>query len=312
MSETIEQETLQRLIAADAKYRALVEQTLVGIYIIQDGIVRYANPGLARMFGFDRAEELIDRVSGVDLVAPEDRALVARFLKQRAKVNNREVRYCCTGLRRDGSQLQVEVHGRGFVYEGRPAIIGVLVDVSERCRVEAELERRASYDALTGLPNRALLFDRLNQTIALARRQDELFAFLFLDLDGFKAVNDQCGHEIGDQVLRAVAERFAAALRASDTLARLGGDEFAVIAPGLLFGDDVMPVVEKLRDTLRTPLSVSGHEFRLGVSIGIALYPSTATDAAGLYKAADTAMYAAKQGQRGGYLFSEVVSVSLA
>lgn len=312
MPEKIEQETQQRLFAAEAKFRALVEQTLVGIYIVQDGIVRYANPGLAGMFGFDGADELIDRVSAVDLVAPEDRELVAHFLKQRVKADAGEVRYCCAGLRRDGSRLQVEVHGRGFLYEGRPAMIGILVDVSERCRFEAELERRASYDALTGLPNRALLFDRLTQTIAQARRNDELFAFFFLDLDGFKAVNDQCGHEIGDQVLRAVAERFATALRASDTLARLGGDEFAVIAPGLLFGDDVVPVVQKLRDTLSSPVSVAGHEFNLGVSIGIALFPAAATDAAGLYKAADAAMYAAKQGQRGGYLFSEPARIPLA
>ena len=182
-------------------FQALVEQTLVGIYIVQDGMIRYANPGLTRMFGFERAEEMIDRVAGVDLVAPEDRAVVARFLKRRLKTDSKEIRYSCTGLRRDGSRLQVEVHGQNFLYEGKPAIIGVLVDVSDRCRFEAELERRASYDSLTGLPNRALLFDRLNQTIAQAKRHDELFAFLFLDLDGFKAVNDLCGHEVGDQVL---------------------------------------------------------------------------------------------------------------
>lgn len=297
-------EAQQKQHEAEEKFRALVEQTLVGIYIVQDGLIRYANPGLAHMFGFDAPEEMIDRVAGIDLAAPEDRELVARFLKQRRKPDLREVRYSCGGQRRDGSRLQVEIHGRDFVYQGRPAVIGVVVDVSERCRFEAELERRASYDNLTGLPNRALLFDRLSQTIAQARRHDELFAFLFLDLDGFKAVNDQCGHEIGDQVLRAVAERFGAALRASDTLARLGGDEFAVITPGLLFGDDVLPIADKLRDTLKTPISVAGHEFRLGVSIGIALFPAAAEDPCGLYKAADSAMYMAKQENRGSYLFS--------
>ncbi len=288
----------------ETMFRALVEQTLVGIYIVQDGMIRYANPGLAEMFGFDDPKEMIDRIAGLDLVVPDDRPLIARFLRQQPKVDSKGVRHRCAGLRRDGGRLQVEIHGRAFLYQGRPAIIGVLIDVTDRCRFEAELERRASYDSLTGLPNRSLLFDRLHQTIAQARRNDELFAFLFLDLDGFKAVNDECGHEVGDKVLRAVAERFSGCLRASDTLARLGGDEFAVITPGLLFGDDVRPIVKKLHDTLKSPITVGGHSFQLSVSIGIALYPAAARDAHGLYKAADAAMYSAKLERHGSYLFA--------
>lgn len=187
---------------------------------------------------------------------------------------------------------------------------GHLGDVSERSHFEEEPEWRASYDALTGLPNRTLLFDRLDQAIVRARRSDELFAFLFLDLDGFKTVNDQGGHEAGDQVLRIVAERFRAVLRASDSLARLGGDEFAVIAPELMFGDDVEPVAQKLCEALKTPIGFAGREYVVGVSIGIALFPAAAEDANGLYRAADAAMYVAKQEGRGRYRFAPPAAAS--
>lgn len=291
------------LAAAETRFGALVEQSLVGIYIVQGGIIRYANPGLAQMFGFDAPTDLIDKVAALDLVAVQDRDRVVEQFSRIA--GGREgLRFRFAGHRRDKLPLQVEIHGRQFEYRGRPAMIGVLVDVSERCRFEEELERRASYDALTALPNRTLLFDRLNQAIAHAKRHDELFAFLFLDLDGFKAVNDHGGHEAGDQVLRIVAERFRTVLRESDTLARLGGDEFAVIAHELLFGDDVEPVAQKLCDALNSPISVAGREYTVGVSIGIALFPASADDANGLYRAADAAMYVAKEECRGSYRFA--------
>ncbi|MGE5386190.1 MAG: diguanylate cyclase domain-containing protein [Betaproteobacteria bacterium] len=298
-----------RLAAAETRFRALVEQSLVGIYIVQDGIVSYANPGLAQMFGFDGPADLIEKVAALDLVAAEDRDRVIEQFRRIAD-GSEGLRFRFAGRRRNKTPLQVEIHGRQFECGGRPAMIGVLVDVSERCRFENELERRASYDALTGLPNRTLLFDRLDQAIAHSRRHDELFAFLFLDLDGFKAVNDRGGHEAGDQVLRIVAERFRAVLRESDTLARLGGDEFAVIAPELLFGDDVIPVAQKLCDTLKSPITFGGRDYTVGVSIGIALFPAAADDASGLYRAADTAMYAAKEQCRGSYRFAPSAGMS--
>lgn len=296
-----------QLAVSESRFRALVEQSLVGIYILQDGLVRYANPGMARMFGFDSPSEMIDRVSARDLIDAS------------ARDGNAEHLFCpddlpCegrfAGLRHDGGKLMLEVHSRPLAFDGKPAVIGMLVDISDRCRAEAELERRAFYDALTGLPNRTLLFDRLDQALVRARRSDEIVAFLFLDLDGFKSINDHHGHDMGDQVLRSVAGRFSGALRASDTLARLGGDEFAVIATGLTFGDDVVPVAEKLRDALRSPVVIGGHAFTLGVSIGIALFPVAAEDVQGLYRAADAAMYAAKHDCRGGYLFFDAAGTA--
>ena len=206
-------------------------------------------------------------------------------------------------MRHDGSRFSAKVQERAILRGNHRAFLGVVTDVSEHQQIEAELERRASCDTLTGLPNRTLLFDRLHRVIAHARRSDELFALLFLDLDGFKEVNERAGQDIGDNVLRIAAERFATTLRSSDTLARIGSDQFAVIAESLLFGDDVEPVAQKLCEALAAPITIAGEAFRLGVSIGIALFPASGDNADALYRAADAAKQIAKETKRGSYVF---------
>ncbi|OQA31685.1 MAG: Diguanylate cyclase DosC [Betaproteobacteria bacterium ADurb.Bin341] len=150
-----------------------------------------------------------------------------------------------------------------------------------------------------------LLFDRLHRTIAHARRNDELFVLLIIDLDRFKEVNERWGQDAGDRVLRIVAERFAAALRSTDSLARMGGDVFAAIAEGLMFGDDVEPVVQKLRGALASPISLAGEALHLGATIGMALFPASGEDAEALYRAAETALRQAKEKHRGGLVIFE-------
>lgn len=169
----------------------------------------------------------------------------------------------------------------------------------------AQTESRALFDALTGLPGRMLLFDRLHHTIAHARRNDELFALLLIDLDRFKEVNERWGQEAGDKVLRIVAERFAVALRSTDSLARVGGDVFAAIAEGLMFGDDVELVVQKLRGALASPISLAGEALHLGATIGLALFPASGEDAEALYRAAETALSQARETHRGGQVIFE-------
>lgn len=283
------------------KFQALVEQSLVGVYIAEGGVFRYVNPCFARMFGFDAAEDLVDSVAIADLIVPEDRARVLESLQPSALREPPEFHFRFTGVQKNGQRFQGEMQGKPGDHEGRPATIGVLVDVTELCRAEARLTRHNFYDALTGLPNRTLFFDRLHQAIAVAQREDNLLALLYLDLDDFRQVNEQWGQSLGDQVLMAVAGRFVGALRATDTLARIGGDAFAVIATGLIFGDDVVPVATKLLSSLEPPVFVGGQRFQIGVSIGVALYPHHAGDADALYRAADAAMYGAKDKHRGSY-----------
>ncbi|WP_198321054.1 bifunctional diguanylate cyclase/phosphodiesterase [Azohydromonas aeria] len=168
-------------------------------------------------------------------------------------------------------------------------------DITAAKETEAMLRRFAHFDALTGLPNRVLLADRLGQAMAGARRSREPLALAYVDLDGFKAINDRCGHEAGDHVLLVVAERMKECLRTSDTIARLGGDEFVAVLTGLDGEAAVLPVVERLLQTIARGVRYEGHELQVSGSIGVTFYPQPANiDADQLLRQADQAMYQAK------------------
>lgn len=171
----------------------------------------------------------------------------------------------------------------------------IFYDVSERLQLEERLENLAHYDSLTQLPNRMLLQDRLEQAILAADRYQQHFALLFIDLDGFKPVNDQFGHALGDAVLREVARRLQDNLRAVDTAARLGGDEFVVILNDIGNREHALQVADKLIAALAAPYELGGHQPQLAASIGVSLYPNEQGEPADLLRQADEAMYAAKQ-----------------
>ena len=165
------------------------------------------------------------------------------------------------------------------------------------------LEHSANYDPLTGLPNRLLLADRLQQALAQAERRNSQLAVVFLDLDGFKAVNDLHGHDVGDELLILLAERMKAVLRESDTLARIGGDEFLAVLGDLQGEADCLPILRRLLFLVAEPVTVRGIELRVSVSVGISLYPTHGHSTQLLVRQADLAMYAAKQGGRNRYQF---------
>lgn len=174
----------------------------------------------------------------------------------------------------------------------------VFSDITERKHAEAEILRLAHYDALTGLPNRALLLDRAHQALSLARRSAVPLVLMFLDLDHFKDVNDSLGHRIGDLLLIEAAKRLQSAMREHDTVSRQGGDEFVVILPGT-GADGAATVADKLLQLMAEPFRVEDHVLRVGVSIGIAVFPRDGEDFERLASAADAAMYRAKQAGRG-------------
>jgi diguanylate cyclase (GGDEF)-like protein/PAS domain S-box-containing protein len=171
-------------------------------------------------------------------------------------------------------------------------------DITDALAAQARIEHLAHFDTVTGLPNRSLFFDRLEQALALARRNGSRVALLFLDLDRFKPVNDTHGHGVGDALLRVVAERLLSCVRETDTVARFAGDEFTVILPGIGHRDDAVRVAEKILEAIGAPFQVAGHVLHIGVSIGIALFPDDATEAQSLIARADTAMYRAKSAGR--------------
>ena len=167
-------------------------------------------------------------------------------------------------------------------------------DITERKHAEARIAELATRDPLSGLPNRLLLNDRLQHALATARRRNDCVGLMFIDLDRFKHVNDSLGHEVGDDLLRAVARRFGGCLRESDTLARLGGDEFVVVLDGLSGADDARTIAEKILQCLSEPFPVGTHTLVTSASIGVSIFPTDAEDAATLMRHADTAMYHAK------------------
>jgi diguanylate cyclase (GGDEF)-like protein len=177
-------------------------------------------------------------------------------------------------------------------------------EIAERKQAEGRISYMAHHDALTGLPNRTLLEDRLNQAIAQARRHpDEMVALLYIDLDYFKIINDSLGHRIGDRVLQEVASRLGQSVRTSDSVARFGADEFVICLARLTDSNDAAEAAIKTLECLSLPLVIDGHELHVSGSIGISLYPADGTDVTTLIRAADTAMYHAKQRGRENYQF---------
>ncbi|MGH8633524.1 MAG: putative bifunctional diguanylate cyclase/phosphodiesterase, partial [Burkholderiales bacterium] len=176
-------------------------------------------------------------------------------------------------------------------------------DITEQKRAEEQIRHMAHYDALTELPNRMLLHDRIGQAIAQSQRDQEVLAILFIDLDRFKTVNDSLGHAVGDHLLKTVAGLLESCTRGSDTIARIGGDEFVVLLGGLKEPEDARHVAQKVLDALAEPVVVDGHELRITPSVGICAYPHDGEDVETLMRNADTAMYYAKQMGRNNYQF---------
>jgi diguanylate cyclase (GGDEF)-like protein len=191
-----------------------------------------------------------------------------------------------------------------FRMEKQEVLLAVLRDISQIKAYQKQLEHIAHYDPLTGLPNRVMLSDRLRQAIAKSRRAETFCAVLYLDLDGFKMVNDTYGHQSGDELLIAIARRMSAAVREADSLARIGGDEFVAVLEDLENPEDFVPIVLRLLQAASEPVRVRENIVHVSVSIGVALFPIHAEDGDMLVRQADQAMYAAKeQGKNRYFLF---------
>jgi diguanylate cyclase (GGDEF)-like protein/PAS domain S-box-containing protein len=188
-------------------------------------------------------------------------------------------------------------------------LIGTITDITEQRRVEEQVRHMAHHDALTQLPNRSLLRDRVGQAIAKAKRNDEVLALLFIDLDRFKTINDSLGHSVGDRLLQAVAARLLGCTRAADTVARIGGDEFVVLLGDLDHPETARHVAQKLLEALSAPLELDGHSVQVTPSIGIAVYPRDGEDVETLMRNADTAMYHAKRvGRNNSQFFTQAMN----
>jgi diguanylate cyclase (GGDEF)-like protein/PAS domain S-box-containing protein len=208
-------------------------------------------------------------------------------------------------VRADGSLIDVAIYARLLTFDDRAAVLLGLMDITERKRAEARLAFLAQHDALTGLPNRLLLHQRLDGLLAQTRRSGEKVAVLLLDLDNFKAINDTLGHAVGDKLLKGVTRRLRSSLREEDAVARLGSDEFAVVQAGVARPEDVSLLACRLIEILGEPYMLDGHSIISGASIGIAMAPGDGDDAEKLLKNADMALSRAKSEAPGTFSFFE-------
>jgi len=288
----------EALRVSEEYFRALSEHSSDLVAILDaSGVYRYVSPSHQRILGY-APEQLYGR-NALELIDPAEEPRVRAVLAERVRDGGVSQMVEARVRHADGSWRVIEMRGNSRLND--PIVRGVIVngrDNTARKAAEDALRHAALHDALTGLPNRTLLQDRLDQAINAARRDGQPLAFLLLDLDRFKEVNDSFGHYHGDLLLRQVGSRLRDALRASDTVARLGGDEFAALLPAT---DEIGAVsaTHKILAALDAPFAVEGEQFHVGASVGIALYPEHGDDAPTLLRRADIAMYLAKRGRRG-------------
>jgi diguanylate cyclase (GGDEF)-like protein/PAS domain S-box-containing protein len=292
----------QRVIASEEKFAKAFHSSPDAITITERDSARYieVNEGFTRLTGYAPDEVLGRTAFEMDIWAfPEERQQLLEQLARHGQVLHLEMH----GKHRNGEVRLVDVSVQPLELDGMPCLLLTARDISELKQAQAQVQHLAYHDALTNLPNRALLMDRLTQQISLLKRHDLRGALLFLDLDHFKHINDSLGHPVGDAVLRLVTARLEASVRLEDTVARLGGDEFVVLLSGLEgkrseVTRQVRQVAEKLRQLLAEPMLLDGHRLQVTPSIGVALIPDHGNTPADLLKRADIALYRAKDSGR--------------
>jgi diguanylate cyclase (GGDEF)-like protein/PAS domain S-box-containing protein len=271
------------------------ENTLDGVLITDvDGVILSVNPGFVEITGYS-AKEAVGQSPRLLHSNRHDEAFYAAMWEEiKAKGRwNGEI----WNRRKDGDlYLQSMTISMVRDEDGEPVrYVSVFSDITALWRKDEHIKHLAFHDALTDLPNRTLLMDRINQKVLYSNReQGSSLALMFLDLDGFKVVNDQFGHNVGDDLLKGVASRLLSLVRKSDTVARVGGDEFIFILNDPQGKDDITDVANRIVRSINEPITILGEEFRIGVSIGIATFPDDGQTPDDLIRNADTAMYAAK------------------
>jgi diguanylate cyclase (GGDEF)-like protein/PAS domain S-box-containing protein len=267
----------------EARLRKIVEATAAPLLLVDPGgTIVFANPAAAFLFGRPAAA-----LQGSPLGLPVNDARPAEVQIPQP----------------DGARRAAEMQFAAAELEGREVLVVSLHDLTERKRYESRIEHLASHDALTGLPNRALLRDRVEQAIVHARRTSSRVAVMYVDLDQFKLVNDSWGHPAGDALLVEVGNRLRSAMRDGDTVARLGGDEFVVLLADLARPGDSAVVARKIAGALGPPIVLDGRETQVTASIGIAIWPEDGEGLEALLQCADVAMYRAKDEGRNGYQY---------
>ncbi|OMH25923.1 EAL domain-containing protein [Motiliproteus sp. MSK22-1] len=298
---------------SESYFRMVMEQAGEGLYLFNtSGRILDVNPQACNSLGFSR-EELLS-MSLIDI----DPTLTYERLKDiiSSMSVGKQVSIESSHRSKDGREYPIDVRMTLVDLNGVTRLLASVRDITERKRAEERIKHLAYYDALTGLPNRSLLQDRLKQALASAVRHNHTGALMFLDLDRFKTINDSLGHDVGDRLLKAVAQRLNGCLRDEDTASRIGGDEFVILAPDLSQNADkaatqAKELAEKLLEQFRRPFQIGEEELFVSGSVGISLFPNEETDSTGLLRQADTAMYRAKASSNGFHFYQPQMQISI-
>lgn len=290
---------------AEARYRSIFENAIEGIFqSTLDGQYLVANPALANIYGYDSSEDLIQALNNIQhqlYVLPTRRDEFAKEIASKGKVQNFQSQI----YRKDKSIIWISENAR-LVYDkdNRPIYYeGTVEDITELKNHAVEIEYQATHDHLTGLPNRYILNDRLQQSINFAHRYQSMLAVVFVDLDQFKLINDSMGHSVGDQLLVSVAQLISSNVREIDTVVRLGGDEFVILIPNVHSKEDIEQSLSRLLNDLSKPMNINNFNFNVTCSMGISVYPNDGQDPDTLLKNADSAMFKAKHTGRNNFQF---------
>jgi len=287
----------QALHEAERRFRSIFENAVEGIFqSTPDKGYLAVNPALARMYGYDSPAQMIDTLRDIQhqlYVEPDRRAEFLRLMSRHGQVLNFESQV----RQRNGNVIWISENARAVRGAGGEILFyeGTVVEVTERKVYEAKIRHQATHDALTGLPNRNLLSDRLQQAIHHAQRNGDIAAVAFIDLDHFKFINDSLGHQIGDELLKVVAARLKSCMRTTDTVARQGGDEFVIVLSSQKGMEAVTDTIRRILAVVAAPAPVNELELHVTCSIGVSVFPDDGHDAETLLRNADSAMYKAKE-----------------
>ncbi|HEY0563097.1 MAG TPA: EAL domain-containing protein, partial [Methylophilus sp.] len=293
------------LKAAEARYRSIFENAIEGIFqSTLDGQYLVANPALASIYGYDSNDDLVHALNNIQhqlYVLPSRRDEFVKEIATTGKVYNFQSQI----YRKDKSIIWISENAR-IVYDKHNLPMyyeGTVEDITESKNHAVEIEYQATHDHLTGLPNRYILNDRLQQSINFAHRYNTQLGVVFVDLDQFKLINDSMGHSVGDQLLIAVSKLISSNVREIDTVVRLGGDEFVILIPNVHSNEDIELGLKRLISHLAKPLMINDFNFNVTCSMGISVYPQDGDDPDTLLKNADSAMFKAKHAGRNTFRF---------
>lgn len=304
ISERETRESNERLAENEAHIRAMVENIDDGLVIFDEsGEIESANCAAERIFGYGTGDLTGVQVHQLLSHDEDQREYIMHLFLNPVQHMDNENMLELNGMRKDGSNVPIELRVTEMRWKGRRMLIGVFNDITKRKAYESQIVYLANHDSLTDLPNRNLLWDRINQAITHARRNQHNVAVLFIDLDYFKNINDSLGHQMGDQLLREVAKLIGRQVRKGDTVARQGGDEFIVVLPDIEQTEHAAQIAQKILTAINESIWMDGREFHSSASIGISVFPDDGQTVEALLQNSDAAMYHAKHMGRGTYQF---------